>query len=392
MQDNRVSLTASIVDRFTEFRTWAKLAKRQTGKSWPTQLREIRALKDSGGQCGVSDYYWHKLYEDTYLKGRGRQDFLGWRLLEEFSLALNPRYAVLAARDKIVFAQLASAAGLPIAPTVACFHPAASISPAMGLHLKSKAAAAAFLRDPSIYPLFGKPAFSQGGYGTAYLAGLDSAADCLVMLDGKTIPVDDFLRRLELSVDHRYHKPQCGYLFQQPLKLAAEITAMTGWSAICSVRVICLNAPDGVTPIRAAWKIAVPPNHTDNFGMGDHGNLLANVDLKTGRVSTTIGGFWPDTQVFLKHPVSGIALEGLQLPGWQKIIEICRRGGLAFPLMKIHHWDFALTENGPVIMELNDLGGTQIAQMHGHGLLTLETREFLKRHANAATHPWVKML
>jgi Sugar-transfer associated ATP-grasp len=375
-----------------EYREWAALAQQQTGKGLLTQLQEIMDLKGFGGQCGITDYYWHKLYDDGYLKGRGRQDFLGWRLLQEFSLALNPRYSVLPAWDKIAFVQLADAARLPIAPGMACFHRASSIAPALGLHLKSREAVGAFLRDPSIYPLFGKPAFSQGGYGTAYLAGLDTPADSLVMLDGKTMRVDDFLNRLEVTVDHRYHKPQCGFLFQKPLNLAPEIAAISHWSAICSVRVICLNGPEGVTPIRAAWKIAVQPNHTDNFGMGDHGNLLADVDLKTGQVRTTIGGFWPQTQVLLKHPVSGLVLEGFQLPGWQRVLEVCRLGGPVFPLMKIHHWDFALTDQGPVIMELNDLGGTQIAQMHGHGVLTLETREFLKRHANRQAHPWIKKL
>jgi len=74
------------------------------------------------------------------------------------------------------------------------------------------------------------------------------------------------------------------------------------------------------------------------------------------------------------------------------LLDACRRAGPVFPLMKIHHWDFALTDKGPVILELNDVGGTEIAQVHGRGLLTLQTRQFLKRHANANAHPWVKAL
>lgn len=381
-----------LAQRFGEYRNWAIQAQAQTGKSWLTQLNEIRALKAMGGQCGATDYYWHKLYDDNYLKGRGRKDFLGWRLLQEFSLALNPRYAVLPAWDKCVFTQIADSAGLPVAPVQACFHRANRLSAVFGIHLPDKDAARSFLRDASRYPLFGKPAFSQSGYGTAYLTGFDETTDALIMLDGQTILIEDFIDRLDATVDYRYHKPQCGYLFQTSLAPAPEIQAVTGSSAICGVRVICLNGPDGVKPIRAAWKIALPPNHTDNFGMGDHGNLLANVDLATGEVGTVVGGFWPTTRVFPKHPFSGVGFEGFRLPGWSQILDICQAGGLVFPLMKIHHWDFALTDQGPMIMELNDLGGTQIAQMHGHGLLTEETREFLKRHANASAHPWVKAL
>lgn len=378
--------------QLTEYRDWAQLAREQTGKSFLTQLREIRALKSAGGQCGITDYYWHKLYDDNYLRGRGREDFLGWRLLQEFSLALNPRYAVLPAWDKFVFTQIASAGGLPVAPVRACFHRADRVAPALGIHLKSKESVAAFLRDASNYPLFGKPAFSQSGYGTVYLLGLDRTTDRLISLDGNTMLVNDFLNRLDVTVDYRYHKPQCGYLFQTPLAPAPEIRAITGWSAICGVRIICLNGPAGVRPIRAVWKIALPPNHTDNFGMGNHGNLLANVDLTTGEVGTVIGGFWPRTEVFLKHPVSGVTFDAFRLPDWPQVLDLCQTGGMVFPLMKIHHWDFALTDQGPMLMELNDLGGTQIAQMHGHGLLTEESRAFLKQQANTQAHPWVRAL
>jgi len=378
--------------QLNEYREWAALARQQTGKTLRTQIREILALGNGGGRCGITDYYQHKLYDDAYLQGRGRADFLGWRLLQEFSLALNPRYAVLPAWDKVVFAEIAGASGLPIAPVRACFHRADRISPALGIHLKSREMTGSFLRDASVYPLFGKPAFSQMGLGAAYLAGYEQATDTVRLLDGKAIVVDDFLRRLDQSVDRRYHKPECGYLFQECLTLAPEIQAFTHWPAQCGARLICLNGPDGVQPIRATWKIAVPPNQTDNFVLGVSGNLLASVDLVSGEVSRMIGGFWPKTRVFEKHPISGQDVRGFRLPGWTRVLDACRHGAAVFPLMRIHHWDFAFTDRGPVILELNDIGGTNIPQMHGLGLLTGEVRTFLKRHANRQEHPWIKAL
>ena len=392
MTDNTTSRFERIAARLGEYREWGALARQQTGKSLITQLREIRALKRAGGQCGISDYYWHKLYDENYQMGRGPKDFVGWRLGQGLNLALNPRVAVLPAWDKLSFALIATAAGLPIPPIRAYFHRCGFRSAALGTHLDSKQAVASFLRDPSVYPLFAKPSFSQQSYGSAYLAGYDRAADRMVMLDGNTLSIDEFLTRLEQPVEYQYHKPESGFLFQSPLTLAPEIRAMTNWPAICGVRVICINESAGARPIRAAWKIALPPNHMDNFGMGDQGNLLANVDLETGAISKVIGGFWPKTHVYNRHPVSGRSLDNFFLPGWGQVLDACKRGGAAFPLMKIHHWDFALTDQGPMILELNDLGGTQIAQMHGCGLLTEEIREFLKRHANAQAHPWVRAL
>ena len=375
-----------------EYREWASLAREQTGKGLRTQLREILALKHEAGQCGITDYYWYKLYDDEYLRGRGRQDFLGWRLMEEFSIALNPRYAALPSLDKVLFTQTAIAAGLPVASVRACFHRADRIPAALGVHLKTSEMAGAFLRDASAFPLFAKPAFSQMGHGAAYLAGYDRATDSLNLLDGASISVDAFLERLVRPVEAQYHKVECGYLFQEPLKLAPDLETFTKWPAISGVRVICLNDGNGTVPIRAVWKIAVPPNHTDNFVLGKNGNLVASVDVATGEVDRMIGGFWPKTTVLSTHPVSGLCVAGLRLPGWDKVLDACRMGGRVFPLMKIHHWDFALTDRGPVILELNDIGGTRIPQMHGLGLLTEEVRHFLRRHGDVRAHPWVKAL
>lgn len=379
-----------LAEQFKEYREWAALVQEQTGKGLLTQLREIRALKQAGGRCGITDYYWYKLYDETYQKGRGSPDFLGWRLEQPFNLALNPRYAVLPAWDKIAFIQLAAAAGLPVTPVRACFHPAARLPEILGRHLRTRQDAARFLRQPENYPLFAKPAYSQQGYGSAYLTGYDSVSDSLSLLDGNAISIESFLNRLEAPVDHRYHKPECGFLFQEPLKLAPEIQSLTGWPAICGVRIICLNGPDGVRPIQAAWKIAVPPNYVDNFHMGKYGNLDADVDLATGEVSRVVDGYWPRAKILHQHPQTGQSFAGFKLPGWGQLLAACQLGGAVFPLMKIHHWDFALTDRGPVILELNDLGGT--LQVHGRGLLTEETREFLKHHADIRQHPWIGVL
>lgn len=381
-----------IVSRLKEYREWVRLAEEQTGKGLWTQAREILALKRAGGQCGITDYYWYKIYDGAYQQGRGAPDFLGWRLQQQFSLALNPRHAVLPAWDKVVFIQLAAGAGLPVAPIKACFHRSKRVPETLGHHLRSIGDVGGFLRNPENFPLFAKPAYSQQGYGSAYLASYDPVTDSLNLLNGKSIPVDIFLNRLEVPFDHRFHKPECGFLFQEPLKLAPEIQLLTDWPAICGVRIVCLNAPDGVMPIRAIWKVAMPPNYVDNFSLGKYGNLLADVNLTTGEVSRVINGFWPRTKVLTVHPNSGQSIAGFRLPGWSQVLEACQQGGTLFPLMKIHHWDFAFTDQGPMILELNDLGGTEIAQVHGRGLLTQETRAFLKRHADIDRHAWVKLL
>ncbi|WP_126445845.1 sugar-transfer associated ATP-grasp domain-containing protein [Sulfuricystis multivorans] len=378
--------------RLKEYREWVSLAEKQTGKSLLSQAREIRALKHAGGQCGITDYYWFRLYDENYLSGEGQADFLGWRLQDPFNFALNPRHAVLPAWDKLVFHQLAQAAGLPLAPIIAYFHPAKKLVLPGCRKLSTLESAAEFLREEAEYPIYAKPAYSQQGEGALALLGYRREDDTLQLAGDRTIPLPTFVRRLHETVDRRYHRPECGFLFQQILRNAPEIEKLTGWPAISGIRLICLNGPEGVFPVAAAWKIAVPPNTVDNFHMGAYGNLVAGVDITTGKVERVVDGFWPKARLNEQHPLTGQSFAGFCLPGWQAMLDVCEEAGKVFPLMKVHHWDFALTDRGPVILELNDMGGTQIVQLHGRGLLKRETREFLKRHADRQVHRWVNDL
>lgn len=375
-----------------EYRDWVAHAKARGGKSTVRQLREIRSLRNLGGQCGTSDYYWYRLYDDKYQKGRGAVDYLGWRLRPAFSEALNPRQGVLPAWDKLTFCALAHAAGLPLAPIAATYHPARSISASLGRHLKTVDAVRQFLRDPDIYPLFVKPSYSQQGFGAVAVDGYDAATDSVVLPGTGPMPIDAFLKRLTEPVDVRYHKPACGCLFQPRQFVHPAIQKLTEWNAICGARVVCLNGPDGVRPIRAIWKIALAPNTVDNFSLGKWGNLVADIDLETGEVRDAVAGLSP-----VRVPTPGQAammakLNGFRLPDWDKVLDICHAAGPVFPLMQIQHWDFALTDRGPMILEVNDIVDTEVLQMHGHGLLTESTRAFLKAHGDRQAHPWVATL
>lgn len=381
-----------LVARLKEYREWVRLAEEQTGKGLLTQAREIHSLRHAGGRCGITDYYWFRLYDENYLSCEGPENFLGWRLQDSFNFALNPRHVVLPAWDKLVFAQLAQTAGLPVAPIVAFYHPANKFMFTGCKHLITVKAVAEFLRDEAEYPLYSKPAYSQQGEGSQALLGCRREDDSLLLAGNRSIPVSEFVKRFHEPVNRRYHRPECGFLLQKILRNAPEIEEITGWSAISGVRIVCLNGPEGVFPVAAAWKIAMPPNMVDNFHMGAYGNLVAGIDLETGMVMRVVDGLGPAARLLDRHPITGRPFAGFRLPGWNTMLEVCREAGKIFPLMKVHHWDFALTDRGPMIIELNDMGGTQIVQLCGHGLLTEETREFLRGHADHHRHAWVKFL
>lgn len=387
-----MNLAQKFISGFKSYHTNAKQAQLLTGKPLITQLKEIRQLRTYAGQCGMSDYYQFCLYDDHYIGTGSRKDYIGWRIANDFSKALNPRHVVLPAWDKCVFTQLADAAGLPTIQTKACFHSNNSISTIFGEHLKNESDAKKFLMNNDNYPLFGKPAYSQQGIGACYLKSYNELTQQINFIGKPDENIDTFIKQLLIPISTQYHKPECGFLFQVPLQMPPELIAFTQWPALSSLRVICLNSTAGSFPIRAIWKVSIPPNNLDNFSKGAHGNLMANVDIQSGEISRLVDNMWPKANVHEYHPFSKKAVKGFVLPQWSQVLKICQQAGKTFPLMKIHHWDIALTNNGPKILELNDLGGIEIAQIHGQGLLANGAREFLKKFGNSHSYPWINQL
>jgi hypothetical protein len=383
---------SSRMSQLQEYRGWVAHAQQRSGKGAIRQLGEIRSLRRLGGRCGVSDYYWYRLYDEGYQKGRGAVDYLGWRLRPAFSEALNPRQAVLPAWDKLSFHALADAAGLPLAPIAATYHRAQSISKSLGRHLKSVDEVRQFLREPGIYPLFVKPSYSQQGIGAVAVDGYHAPSDSVILPGAGAVPMNRFLQQLTESVDKRFHRPACGCLFQPRLFVHPAIQALTQWNAVCGARVVCLNGPDGVQCIRAIWKVALPPNTVDNFSRGEWGNLVADIDIATGEVRDAVAGLSPVRVPTAAQTEMMARIQGFRLPDWDRVLDICKAAGPVFPLMQVHHWDFALTDRGPLILEINDIVDTEVLQLHGRGLLTESTRAFLRAHGDRQAHPWVAQL
>src|SRR3546814_14609338 len=78
-----------------------------------------------------------------------------------------------------------------------------------------------------------------------------------------------------------------------------------------------------------------------------------------------------------QHPATGQELVGTRLPDWQEVRRVndaCAR--LVAPV-RYHSLDIALTDAGPVVVEVNVGGSFVLPQMaSGQGLLTEETRDF----------------
>lgn len=121
-------------------------------------------------------------------------------------------------------------------------------------------------------------------------------------------------------------------------------------SGVNTVRIISqLNKDNEVEILGARMRISVN-THVDNLASG---NIATPVDLETGRLNGL--GIYSDITKdrVSKHPVSGIELEGFQIPLWEQCLDLVKRASLHRPENRAIGWDVVLTERGPEMLEGN---------------------------------------
>ena len=81
---------------------------------------------------------------------------------------------------------------------------------------------------------------------------------------------------------------------------------------------------------------------------GELGNLIANVNIETGKITNAVGMSDGEVVVIPKHPNSGVTLTDLSVPLWSEIVSFCFKAAPIFPGLAMQHWDIAICPEGPV--------------------------------------------
>jgi hypothetical protein len=163
----------------------------------------------------------------------------------------------------------------------------------------------------------------------------------------------------------------------ETLRPHGEIAAVAG-DSISSVRIHVLRLRKGPTMFRPVWKIARRGATVDNFQQGASGNLLASIDVSSGRVERVVSGQGHRQLVNVPHPDTGRCLRGFQLPHWEALREMVREAPELFPCFLCQGWDVAICPNGPVLLEVNWFGGVDLSQhSYGRGFLEGELLDLM---------------
>jgi hypothetical protein len=179
------------------------------------------------------------------------------------------------------------------------------------------------------------------------------------------MPVSDFAAQIDRSI---------GQLFQSTLLSHPDLTDVCG--RVSTVRVILIIQNGEVKVVNTVWKVPDSRNMADNFWRD--GNCLGAIDSATGTVERVVGYVDRIPKELGKETAIGSAMLGRKLPRWQEVIDLCVAGARIFAPLRFQSWDIALTESGPVVVEVNPGSSFVLSQIaSGNGFLTDEFLEFL---------------
>ena len=326
-------------------------------------LTEAVRLMRGAGKLSVPEYLYYRLW-DRSLSLEEKRAFVGKKAQHLMHLACNDRHWYQTAADKVLFQTIMTGAELPVPETLAVTQPMRWLPQAMALPGAEELTN--WLRKPAIYPLFAKPAAGKYSLDVLSIDRFDPNSGQLVLLGGDTVSPVQAAEQM---------RGRNGNILQHRMSPHPRLVETFG-PRLRSVRALVLVRPDRPVIHRALAKIATGGNPADNYWRP--GNMVAALDTMTGQIKRVVRGVGADLTECTTHPDTGAALVGTALPDWIKLRNLVTKAACVFPGIRTQSWDIALTDRGPVCLELNYGGDLNLPQLaEGRGVLDLTYRDHL---------------
>jgi hypothetical protein len=359
---NRMKLTAELREFYWALQQHGRAVKARDGVTRLRQLTEMVMLRVGPGKLTARDYYRMQVY---------RRDLSLWRkrayVSNQALSSREPEWSEIA-NDKLICYLMLAAHGVRVPEVLAICHK-------LRVYLNRPAirdaeAVAIYLAQHARYPFISKPVAGVFSNGFAVLEEYDSKASMLRLGDGSRISLDDFSQECM-----RWRR---GVLFQELLVPHPDIATAFG-HRVCTLRLIVILHESGPRLFRALWKIVAGGNMADNYWRP--GNILARLDRDTGVIEQCTTGLGPNMRVVDRHPDTGRVLKGFRVPCYEEAVNVTLRAARVFSGLNMQAWDIAVTPDGAVPLEVNDVGSLFLPQMADQrGLYEVEEfRAFIRR-------------
>ena len=137
------------------------------------------------------------------------------------------------------------------------------------------------------------------------------------------------------------------YIVEQRI---VQMPSMARWneSSVNTVRINTLNHDGTIRVLTANIRCGCRGAFCDNCAQGGY---CANIDPASGIIITSATSKGP--KKYDRHPDSGIAFVGEQIPCWQQLLDAAFDCARRLPKLVYVSWDFALTADGWTLVEAN---------------------------------------
>ncbi len=350
-----------------QFLEYARSAKQQSGTSIISQMIDVARLRMSDGGVTADYYYNYRLFEPKFT-WHEKKSYVGpWAKTRIYRIQDQETARIFS--DKFLSYRHFHEKGWPYPNVLAATHVEngfADIEP-----LNSEGALRNWLNDESHYPFFCKPSVSYLGYGSMLIVRAENGQ--LILGNGSTVSIDSFV-----SKHGSNNSPTM--LFQELIRPHPALEQVIG-NRVATARIVVLNGTSQPKILAAGLRIPSGNSMTDNFQSGKSGNMIAFIDLETGRIRKVLNGLGIKWSEASTHPDTGQPLKDLQIPNWSDAVELVLKASRDIAGLKLHGWDVAFSDKGPLLVETNPRGDLNIAQLSpGQGLLA--NQDFLELYPN----------
>jgi len=326
------------------------------GRRMSSILAEVISLRRGPGKLTPNEYFYYRLWDPSLTRDDKRR-FVGKQAQQPMHIACNNTGWYATAADKLLFHTLLTGFGLRAPELLAVTGPELRLP--QGRMLRNESAIAAFLRDPAIYPLFAKPIDGKYSISVISADAYDDDAGLVRLQGGSVTTPEDLARKMA--------ERAAGYILQRRMAADRQLAQLFG-PCLWSVRVLVLLTSNGPVIHKALAKIATGSNPADNFWR--RGNMIGVVDLSTGQITRIVQGTGAEMVVNGQHPDNGRPLIGTPIPRWIELISLVELASYLLPAVRTQSWDIALTDAGPIPLEVNFGGDLNLAQLaSGAGVL-----------------------
>lgn len=322
------------------------LARQRAWSSKMSTLTGVPAEKIAEDQAAL----WrdHLITRDEYEEFRLcsapaalHDNFLGLNEQRPYLDLLNPKRYYILSRNKFLANQLFGWVGIPHAELICCYQPEGIVPEGRPivcnlqgvLSALSKAAPGPFV----VKAVEGAHGHDVWRYDSVAFESQDAR---LRRFDGVETRLSSILGEEPL-------------VFERAVAQTAQFAAFNP-SSVNTIRFMTTLYPDNSVRIIAAFiKIGRSGACVDNAGGG--GNVDACIDIETGRIQFALQYDGLDQiQEIERHPDTGAQLKDVVVDHWEETKKAICRFQRAYPYCKVPGWDIAMTDAGPVVIEVND--------------------------------------